>query len=292
MTDGTDDLDLAAVEARLRDALAGRAGGVEPGDEPASLARIESRLGAASAARRRRTSALAALAAAAAVVLVLGAASLFGGGDGERLRTVAPDGTTTTSTTAGTTTTTTVAAPETVADAVWPPEDHARFADPVDAARSLAEDYVGLAGPRLSAFRALGASSGEVDVSVRRENGTYTIAGTVSLAEAGGHWSVTWARATDIVVDDPKPLDTVGSPVVVGGRARGFEGNVVIDVREAGMGAASSLAQEAVIAGCCEELLAFRAELDLAPRTKANGSVLLATEAQFTIVPIRFGPTP
>ncbi len=75
------------------------------------------------------------------------------------------------------------------------PEGHARFDDPVDAARSLAEDYVGLTSPRLSAFRAIGASS-------------------------------------------------------------------------------------------------FHAELDLAPRTEANGSVLLATEVQFTIVPIRFGPTP
>ncbi|MGQ0521446.1 MAG: Gmad2 immunoglobulin-like domain-containing protein [Actinomycetota bacterium] len=294
MTGATDGRDLTAVEARLRDALAGHAGGVEPGDERASLARIESRLRAASAGRRRRTSALAPLALAAAVALVLGAAALLDDGDGERLRTVAPDGTTTTSTTAGTTTTTTttVAAPEVVADAVWPPEGHAPFDDPVDAARSLAEEYVGLQSPRLSAFRALGASSGEVDVSIRRENGTYAVAGTVSVAEAGGHWSVTSARATDIVVDNPKPLGTVGSPVVVDGRARGYEGNVVIDVREAGMGAASSLAQEAVIAGCCEELLPFRAELDLAPRTKANGSVLLATEAQFTIVPIRFGPTP
>lgn len=292
MTDGTGGRGLTGVETRLRQALEGHAGRVGPVDEGASLARIEARLRAPSRSRRRRTAALASLAVAAGVVVVVGMAALVGDGDGQRLRTTAPAGTTTTSAPAGTTTVATVVAPAVVADAVWPPEGHAPFADPVDAARSLAEDFVGIEDPRLSAFRALDATSGEVDVSVRRENGTFAVSGTVSLAAAAGSWWVTSARATDIVVDNPKPLDSVGSTVVVDGRGRGFEGNVVIEVREAGMGAGSSLAQVPVIAGCCERLEPFHAELVLAPRSKPTGSLLLGTEGQFMIVPVRFGSTP
>lgn len=301
MTDHVDERDLAAVEGRLRRALDGHTADMAAGNDAAALALIEARLRAASAAQRRRKVALGVLGVAAALAVLIGLPALLRDDDRQQVRTVAPDPREESSTSTSTAVTTTVApepASPSDAVAVWPPEGHAPFSDPMGAVRSLVEEYVGIPNPRLSTFRAVDAASGEVDVSARSKDGSYLSLSTVSVRRFGEDWAVVSARSPDIVVENPLPLDTVGSPIVIDGKGRGYEGTIVVDVREAGMGTGRTLAKEPAIAGCCEELLPFHIELALAARSKPTGSILLNTDSgldavvQFTIVPVRFGPTP
>lgn len=301
MTDQVHERDLAAVEARLRRALDGHTAHMAAGDDVAALALIEARLRTTSAVQRRRKVALGVMGVAAALVVLIGLPSLLSDDDRGQVRTVAPDPREESTTSTSTAVVSTVApepAPPSDAVAVWPPEGGARFSDPMGAVRSLVEEYVGIPNPLLTTFRAVDATSGEVDVSARSEDGSYRSLSTVSVRRFGEDWAVTSARSPDIVVENPLPLDTVGSPVVIDGKSRGYEGTIVVDVREAGMGAGQTLGTEPAIAGSREELLPFHIELTLAARSKPTGSILLNTDSgldaavQFTIVPVRFGPTP
>lgn len=283
-----------------REALDGN-GGNGPGHGPAG-ASAAAMLLAATKARRRRTTRWSAGAAVVVAVLVL-VAAFVRDGQSPSLRTTTPGTTASASSTtlpAFDTTAVPPAGPAAdSADAVWPPAGHRQYDDPVDAVRSLVREYVGIGDPRVSAFRAHGDSSGVVDVYQHRENGSTGVVSTVTVRRSGRYWSVGSAAATDIVVENPHPLDTVGSPVVVDGRGRGYEATIVVTVREAGMGAGQELAKEPVIAegGAGEDLGPFHAELAVAP-TKSVGSILVNNDSgldavvQFAIVPVRFGATP
>lgn len=166
---------------------------------------------------------------------------------------------------------------------------------------------MGLTNPALSAFRPGPASTGEVDIFAKGEDGSIRrdlVRSTVSVLQVYGSWHVTGARSDDIVVERPAPLDAVGPTVVVDGRGRGYEGTIVAKVR--GAYATRDLATEIATAGCCDELLPFRMELraevtaadcceELLAFDHAKGSILLhndsGTVASFAVVPIRFGGT-
>ncbi|HET7487186.1 MAG TPA: hypothetical protein VFJ85_04610 [Acidimicrobiales bacterium] len=291
MTESTEQ-ELESVEARLRAAIAGRTATVHPADEDAALTRIERGLDVVR--RRKRRTVLAGLAAVAAAALVAVAVPVLRSDDGgQQVRVTASTEVTTT------TTTTEAVGPATLAEVVWPPPGHPRFADPAEAVRSFAEGYVGLAHAALGPFRSTGPSAGEVDVLPTAEDGTVRpgVRSTVSVRNLEGSWYVTGARAADIVVDRPAALDQVGSLVVVDGRGSGYEGTIVATVRDAGMGAGGELAKQVVTAGCCEELLPFHVELPVGSPAHASGSLLLNNDSgleavsSFTVVPIRFGGT-
>ena len=204
--------------------------------------------------------------------------------------TTAPPATVTTATTA-------VAAADPVA--VWPPAGHRQYTDPVLAVRSFVTEYAGSDVAPLSPFRAGPGSSGEVDVHLVGEGGEVLedrVVATVEVARAGEVWVVTGARSDDIVVTAPRPLDVVGTRVVVEGRSRGYEGTIVATVRDGGQGAARWLGQAVGIAGSYD-LMPFRLEVVVttAP-SAAAGSVLLSTDTgcsgcntAFAVVPVRFG---
>jgi hypothetical protein len=296
VTDDIDQRQLERTEARLRGAVISRTTGVHPVDEAGSLAAIEERVGAVRRARRLRGSAIGVLGVAAAVALVAGMPALLRDGDHQQVQTTASD---TTSTTLAPRTPTTAPTAETSApgDAIWPPPSHRQYEDPVGAVRSFVEEYVGMADPPLSEFRPGQDSTGEVELYLRREDGsvnTERTISTVSLRQAGGHWMVTSARTDDIVVDNPKPLDTVRSPVVVDGRGRGYEGNIVVSVRDGGMGAGRSLAEAPTIGAGIEDLMPFQVELTLTGQpSQPVGSLLLMNDTgSFAAIPVRFGPTP
>lgn len=289
---------LESTEARLRAAVAHRVEAVRPADEPASLAAIERRVAAAQRGRRLRRPGLAVLAVAAAVAVVLGLTTVLDDGSPEQLRTTGPG---TTTTTVPATTSTTPVSPEVDApdDAVWPPPGHEPFADPVAAARSFVEEYLGTPDPPLSAFRPGSASEGEVDVylvgedrSVRRDR----VVGTVALRQVGGAWMVVGARSADIVVDNPKPLDTVASPVVADGRSQGYEGTIFVTVVERGTAPREQLGEAVGIAGSYEGLAPFHLEAALdRPPSQPVGSLLFSTDTgcaecntSFAVVPVRF----
>ncbi|MGI8684579.1 MAG: Gmad2 immunoglobulin-like domain-containing protein [Acidimicrobiales bacterium] len=298
MTDEPGMQQLEDTEARLRHALANRTGQVHT-DEGAGLRTIERRVQAARRGRRLRRGIEGALAVAAAVALTAVAVPALR--DDGREQVGATGQAASTTTTAATSPTTVPDAPA-PPDTVWPPPGHEQSTDPVGAARSFVEDYVGLPDPPLSDFRPDSGPTGKVDVYQRAEGGAIRrdhVLGTVSLRQTAGGWAVTGATTADIVVDNPAPSVVVGSPVVVDGRGRGYEGTIIVNVRESGMRAGDSLAQAVGIAGCCDELLPFHFELALdRPPSQPTGSVLLQTDsgldsgASFAVVPVRFGPTP
>lgn len=289
---------LDGTEARLRGAIATRTGQVQP-DGAAGLRAIDQRVRAARRNRRLRRALEGALAVAAVVVLVAIAVPALRHDGREQVSTTGQDAPTTTTAKTSTTTVPVEPAPPL---AVWPSPDHVQYADPSNAARAFVEEYVGFPNPPLGKFRPGPPMSGEIDVYLRGENGAVLedhVASTIALRRTPAGWTVAGARTADIVVDSPAPAMVVGSPVVFDGKARGYEGTIIVNVRDGGMGAGETLGQGIGIAGCCDELLPFHFEVALdRPPSEPTGSVLLNTDsgldpvASFAVVPVRFGPTP
>jgi hypothetical protein len=195
------------------------------------------------------------------------------------------------------TTVTPAPAPSALDQALWPNPDVQRFTDPSEAALSFVEDYVGIADPPLSEFHADGPSDGTIDVFGRGESGQTLerVVSTIVLRRLDGeHWFVTAAVSQDVTIDSPRPDGTLSSPVTVTGRGRGYEGTVVVVVRE--RFALDTLAERPTIAGCCDTLEPYSADLSFEPRTTSAGVILASTDAggepsisSFAAVGVRFG---
>jgi hypothetical protein len=181
-----------------------------------------------------------ALAAIAALIAVLVWPSGEEGVVTETTTTLAPSTTAAPSTTLTTPTTapgTTAAPPPTVppdtSTAVFPyASSGTRYADPVEAARAFAVDFVGFTDPLVGEFRQGDARSGEVEV-LPTADGPVT---TVSVRQLGtdGTWWVLGAATDNIATDAPGPGDTISSPVTVSGNAVAFEGVVNVEIRQDG----------------------------------------------------------
>jgi Immunoglobulin-like domain of bacterial spore germination len=246
------------LETRVQAALTGEARTVEPTGD--SLATIRRR---ARAAHRRRRTALAG-AGAAALVAVVVAVPLVGDDD--------PDVTTrsntpSTSEAPDPTTPTTTEAPDpasSVDAALWPDPAGDLFDDPVDAVRSFVTEVVGIDDPPLSDYLEAEPGAGEVDVLPRGEDGTVLdgAAATVAVRQLDGeHWFVTAASSEDVQIDDPEPGAEVASPVPVAGRGRGFEGNILVDLRARSAGAGAIGSAAPAIAGAGQDLAPFSVEV-------------------------------
>jgi hypothetical protein len=284
------------VEDRLRAAARAYGDAVRP-DEEGSMDVIRSR--GASALRRRR----AVVAGLSGVVVVVAGALLavqLADDDG-RVDTVPPAGETTTTgdttTTVGEITTTTLPVDPIYETSIWPPADHEQYEDPVDAALSFLDEYVGFVDPPVSEARLAEPRVVEVDVFLRGEDGSVRedlVKATIHLRQAADDtWHVTLATSEDVELDTPQSLDVVESPVAISGRGRGFEATLVASVRD---GTGANLVQEVVMGGCCEELEPFDARVPLpgTPPTSTGSVVVMATTGLdngivgFTAVPIRF----
>ena len=179
--------------------------------------------------------------------------------------------------------------------ALWPPPGRESM-DPLRVAQTFVRDYIGTGQePHVSPFRAGEPRAGEIDVIRTAEDGTplETVVATLSLRQLDGeHWYVTSAQSDEVVLTSPEPLATVASPVAIEGRGRGFEGNVVLEVRAAF--ATEALAQEAVIAGSMAELEPFSAELSFQAPAGPTGAVVaktgsgVASADGFAALPVRF----
>ena len=288
------------MEERLRRAFRAQAGGIAP-DEEASLDHIRHR------ARRVRTQRRATAAGICAVVLLVGLAVLPNlSNDDTGVETTPPAGrdeittTTTTRTEATTTTTTAAAVSPTVPPPpviVWPAPEMGQYTDPVEAARSFMEEYIGFADPTFGDLRRGEEGFAEIDVYRTGEDGSPldAVASTIFLRQVDGNWVVVSARSEDVVVEQPADFDTIASPVVIDGRGRGFEGTVVVRVREAGMGAGEFLSEEPTIAGSGESLEPFHLELIFGSPSQSSGSLSFGTDSGgenslsgFTVVPVLF----
>jgi hypothetical protein len=230
MTAPTDHTDL---ERRLGDALRTEATAVEPDGDTLSPIRTRVR----TARRRRRAIAAGGLAAAVVAAVAIAVPRLGGGDDDTRISdqpTVTTPRPTPDDERTPTTGSTDPSPPAGVLDqALWPYAGDQVFDDPVAAARSFVEEFLDIDDPPLSEFHESEPRAGEVDVYARGEDGGTLdrVAGTVVLRQLDGeHWYVTAAGSADLQIDTPEPLTEIASPVTLTGRARGFEGTVIVRV--------------------------------------------------------------
>ncbi len=180
-----------------------------------------------------------------AVIVLLLIVFIAGGDDDDGTETTdvtstsidAPTTLATTTTTVGTTTTgptTTVLPAGDTATAVWPwVESDVRYADPVEAARGFALDFIGFTEPLIGEFVQGDSRSGEVEVwSIETFAPT-----TVFVRQLGPDdtWWVIGSATENIVVDAPQPLATIASPFTVAGRSSAFEGTVAVEIRADGV---------------------------------------------------------
>jgi hypothetical protein len=293
----------STLEDRLHAALDAEAAHVHPADD-AGAGPIRARV---VRVRRRRRAALA-VGATLAVVAVAVAAPLLTGDGGGRVstdtdpadspETTAEPPTPTTQTTTPTTTPPPAGDATAADDALWPDPTGTLFDDPVVAVRAFAQQVVGVDDPPLSAFRPDGPDGGEVDVLRRSEGGAPldAAASTVTVQRLdGAHWFVMEAGSADVVIDTPRRMDSVSSPLTVSGRGRGYEGTIVATLKGRS-DPAGRLADAATIAGAGTELEPFTVELSFADPGGGVGIVLATDDAaaegtlpRFAARAVRFG---
>jgi hypothetical protein len=282
------------LESRLRQAVQADADRVRP-DEFSSLDTIRART---RTARMRRRSVVATL--GAALVVAAGAVALPRLGDDDNLTTVPPatDDTATPTTddpAPGTPTTTPVTPSVDRAAVLWPDPDDGGADTPAEAAEGFLSQLLGVENPT-SDFETGANDTGTIDVYGVGENGQQRdkVVSTIHLMEQPGDgWYVTHALSTEVVIESPEAKDTVGAPLTVRGRGRGFEGNIIISMHD--RFADDELGQTFTPAGCCEELVDFEAALSFeAPDDQFvmllahNDSGIAAIES-FTAIPLLFG---
>jgi hypothetical protein len=226
------------TEDRLRRAIEARTSSVEPSTD--GLAAIEEGL-ARSRRRDTRRRVLLGLGSAAAVVAVVVGVVAASSDDpapvsaddssttSSSSTTSTTDPTTTSETTTTTTSTTVVTPSVDVAVPIWPRVHTAlRFEDPVSAARSFAEDFVGMTDPVVGPFEAGDARSGEVSVQPVLQAPVTT----VFVRQLEDHqWFVIGASTADLRLDTPTAGTRIECPARLTGEALAFEGVVHVSVR-------------------------------------------------------------
>ena len=194
---------------------------------------------------------------------------------------------------------TTLDAPASVFDQViWPGPDHVLFDDPVAAARSFVEEFIGRDDPPLGEFRPAGTDIGTLDVHPVTESGAVSenAASTITLQRFDGHWYVTAAVDDEVRIDSPAAHAEVASPVRVEGRAQGYESTVIVEVRDAFSDPGDRLGQEVTMGGSYEGPLPFSALVPLTAPAGRGGVIVAATDSgfpgggSFAAIPVRFAP--
>jgi hypothetical protein len=256
------------LERRVSAALHAEVDDITPGSD--SLGPIRGR---ARAARHRRRVVAAVTAAVAAAALVVSVPA-FRDDDGSNVSTQRDPSLTTS--------TPSPAPSEAEGRALWPdPAGPEQFDDPAAAARSFVAAVFGVEDAPLSEVRTMADGEAEIDVFDRSETGTTldSVASTLSLARLdGGHWYVTGARSEDVEIASPAPGASAVSPLTVTGEGRGYEGTILVEVRERAAGA-PVLADGFDTAGAGEALAPFSVALTLPGADDgAAGAILVARD--------------
>lgn len=109
-----------------------------------------------------------------------------------------------------------------------------------------------------------------------------------------GAWYVTGATTPEIDVVQPAPGASVASPLAVTGRARAFEGNVVVTVHDDADG--RILGEEPVTGSGGPDLGPFAGEIPFSPSGAGQGAVLFTIFSahdgrveRLAAVPVVFG---
>jgi hypothetical protein len=301
----------AELETRVAAALRAEADGVLPEDGSLDIIRRRGR-----AARQRRRVAAAGV-SAVAVLAVAVAVPLLRDDDGDRVSTEGGTSTTTSTAPPDTTAPSVVDTPDDVAtpseldQALWPdPAGGELFTDPVEAARSFVTAVTGAPDPPMGEFAAAPPDGGVVALYRVAEDGSPMdrVAADISLRRLDGeHWFVTMATSLDVRLGSPAAGEQVSSPLAVTGEGHGFEGTIVVQLRERSP-AATLLGDDIAIAGAGEALEPFTISLPFEGATARIG-ILIASDTSgadvsvpaFAAVPVRLagasggstpGPTP
>ena len=183
---------------------------------------------------------------------------------------------------------------------IWPRVPYCT-SDPTRIARSFARKYIGLEDPQIGEFHEdkprSERPSGKIQIFRRGEDGRRldTVLSTLALRvlDDAHYWYVTSAQSPEVDLTAPEAGAAIRSPVMVEGRGRGFEGNVVIEVRAAY--ATGALAKRAVSAGSMNGLKPFSIELKFAPPASAATGAIVAESGSgttdvggFAALPVRF----
>ncbi len=226
------------------------------------------------------------LGGALVAVLVVGAVIVFDS-DGNDQK-AAPS----TSTSQPSTTTTTAASTLDTSTAVWPvASSSTRYAEPVDAARGFATDFVGIANPVLGEFRQGDTRSGEVDVQPFA-NGPVTTVLVRQLSD--DTWWVLGATTTNIQVTEPAALAVATSPMPLAGTSTAFEAQVNVEIREDGN--TQPLGSGFVMGGGNGDFGPFQSTLTFTAPTQEFGAIIFFTVSpedggilEASVVRIAFG---
>jgi hypothetical protein len=177
--------------------------------------------------------------------------------------------------------------------AVWPWETSStRFADPVDAARSFATEFLGFTAPVVGPFAQGDSRSGEVEVRPRSKGPVSTV-----FVRQGGDdsWWVIGAANEHITLDEPEVMDEIRSPVRLRGTALAFEGTVQVHVREDGRREPIGVG---IVTGGGDEPGPFEDAIDFSTPRASAGAVVLFTESaedgrvwQAGVIRVRFSST-
>ena len=172
------------------------------------------------------------------------------------------------------------------------------FLDPVRTAREFMRVYVGMEAPVAGEYRAGDAQSGEVEVRPRAGSRLVTTVSVRRVSGDGSPWVVVSAAAAMVKLITPVALEGIRSPVNVSGEASAFEGNVVVQVKEDGMGPTQYLGQEALIGGSGPDLEPYAGPVAFKAPTKTSGAVVVLTYSaedgsveQASVVRVRFERT-
>src|SRR3954454_793442 len=115
-----------------------------------------------------------------------------------------------------------------LAGAVWPsPDSTTRYADPVEAARGFAVDFVGFTDPVLGQFLVADSRSGQVEVKPS-DDGPTTIVFVRKLGD-DDNWWVVGSASQNVIVQTPGVRAIIDSPLTVSGQSKVPEGNVKIE---------------------------------------------------------------
>jgi Immunoglobulin-like domain of bacterial spore germination len=232
---------------------------------------------------RRPIGLIVALAVAMAVIAVLVGVLLWPSGDEDAVvteptTTLAPTTTATPTTEPSTTITTATAVPAPVdtSTAVFPYASGAvRYADPADAARGFAVDFVGFTDPLVGEFMQGDARSGEVEVRPTTDGPVTTV--FVRQLGPDDTWWVLGSSTANITTDAPGPGEAISSPVTVSGNALAFEGTVNVEVRQDG---ARQPIGTGFVTGGGDVLRPFSGEIDYSTPTAQYGAVVFLTRSE------------
>jgi hypothetical protein len=158
---------------------------------------------------------------------------------------------------------------------VWPAPD-VTFANPQDAAQDFVSEVLGVE-PALGEFRQGDSRSGEIELLSPSDGATSVVRGLLLLRQLGPNsgWFVIAVVNDNASITSPASADEVAAgSLVVEGRARGFEGNVVVTAFAAGDHSVQ-FDQVVTQGGALESPEPFTVTLDLSAAAPGDTVVLL-----------------